>query len=173
MELIRLAAIVIASVARPEEAQRRLVVSIPDRKIALGVEGKVAKVYDVAVGKPATPSPVGEFHVVCRVANPTWYTKGKVVPPGKANPVGTRWIGLDRKGYGIHGTNAPRSIGKRASHGCIRMRNRDVEELFKLVKVGDPVELVNQVTADVEKLFLTQEAPAQTAAVAATAGGGQ
>ena len=64
-----------------------------------------------------------------------------VIPPGKANPLGTRWIGLSRKGYGIHGTNNPRSIGRRASHGCIRMRNRDVEELFEMVAVGDRVEI--------------------------------
>lgn len=175
MELIRLAAIVTVSLAaaRSEEAQRLLVVNIPDRKIALVVDGKVVKVYDVAVGKPATPSPAGEFRVVCRVTHPAWYAKGRVVEPGRKNPVGTRWIGLDRKGYGIHGTNAPRSIGKRTSHGCIRMRNRDVEELFDLVKVGDPVELVNPLTADVRKLFAPLEAPVQAAAIATMAGGGE
>jgi lipoprotein-anchoring transpeptidase ErfK/SrfK len=70
-----------------------------------------------------------------------------VVPPGKWNPLGTRWLGLSRKGYGIHGTNAPKSIGKAASHGCIRLRNSDIEELFDLVSVGDAVELVGEPAA--------------------------
>jgi L,D-transpeptidase ErfK/SrfK len=100
------------------------------------VDDEVIKVYDAAVGAPSTPSPVGEFRIVTRIAHPTWYTPGKVVPPGKNNPLGTRWLGLSASGYGIHGTNAPSSIGNAASHGCIRMRNRDVEELFELVDVG-------------------------------------
>jgi lipoprotein-anchoring transpeptidase ErfK/SrfK len=64
-----------------------------------------------------------------------------VVPPGKGNPLGTRWIGISKKGYGIHGTNSPKSIGRAASLGCIRLRNEDVEELFEMVSVGDAVEL--------------------------------
>jgi lipoprotein-anchoring transpeptidase ErfK/SrfK len=121
--------------------QKRIVVSIPDRKLVL-LEGKrVVKVYDVAVGKSSTPSPSGEFQVVNRIPNPTWYAPGKVIGPGKDNPLGTRWIGLSAKGYGIHGTNVPNSIGKAASHGCIRMRKHDLEELFTMVNVGVAVEL--------------------------------
>ena len=134
-------------------AARRLVVSIPDRKLALVEHGRVVKIYPVAVGASATPSPAGSFTVVERVNHPTWYRPGKVVPPGRRNPLGPRWIGLSRTGYGIHGTNRPRSIGRRASHGCIRMRNADVEELFGLVAVGDPVELFDQRTAEVAAIF--------------------
>ena len=75
------------------------------------------------------------------------------MPPGKSNPLGTRWLGLSHKGYGIHGTNRPDSIGKNASHGCIRMRNREVEELFKLVAVGDQVELYGERTPETLRLF--------------------
>jgi len=132
---------------------RRMVVSIPDRKLALVVDDRVIKVYQVAVGAQASPSPAGRFTVVRRVANPAWYGPGKVVRPGKRNPVGTRWIGLSLKGYGIHGTRDPRSIGKPASHGCIRLRNADVEELFELVAAGDAVELVAQRTAETARLF--------------------
>ncbi|MGC4053198.1 MAG: L,D-transpeptidase [Paludibaculum sp.] len=96
---------------------------------------------NVAVGKSTTPSPSGTFEIVNRIPNPTWYGPNKVVGPGKTNPVGTRWMGLSAKGYGIHGTNRPDSIGKAASKGCIRMRNEDVEELFELVHVGATVEL--------------------------------
>jgi lipoprotein-anchoring transpeptidase ErfK/SrfK len=124
--------------ARPE---RKIVISIPDRKLALIEDGKVVKVYPVAVGSSATPSPSGEFRVRERITNPTYYAPGNVIGPGKSNPLGTRWIGLGQRGYGIHGTNEPRSIGKRASHGCIRMKQADVEELFELVRAGDLVEL--------------------------------
>jgi len=120
---------------------KRIVISIPDRKLVLLDGDRVVKVYDVAVGKASTPTPQGDFRIIHRVQNPTWYGPTAVVPPGKDNPLGTRWMGLSFKGYGIHGTNAPSSIGKAASHGCIRMRQADLEELFGLVEVGMPVEL--------------------------------
>jgi lipoprotein-anchoring transpeptidase ErfK/SrfK len=132
---------------------RRIVVSIPDRKLAVVEDDRVVKVYSTAVGKPTTPSPEGTFTIVTQIPEPTWYTKGRVVPPGKANPLGTRWIGLSKKGYGIHGTNAPGSIGRNASHGCIRMRNHDVEELFEIVAVGDVVELHAERNPETERLF--------------------
>jgi len=131
---------------QPLRIERRIVVSIPDRKLALvdrDAQGRdrIVKVYDIAVGKPSTPSPRGQFAVVNRIPNPTWYGPQKVVAPGAANPLGTRWMGLSAAGYGIHGTNVPRSIGKAASHGCIRMRNQDVEDLFDRVTDGIAVEL--------------------------------
>lgn len=132
---------------------RRIVVSIPDRKLAVLEDDRVVKVYETAVGAPVSPSPEGEYTIVHRVTEPTWYTKGHVVPPGKANPLGTRWLGLSVKGYGIHGTNRPGSIGHNVSHGCIRMRNRDVEELFELVAVGDTVDLYGERTEETEKVF--------------------
>jgi lipoprotein-anchoring transpeptidase ErfK/SrfK len=138
------AMIVAAAEAYAEERQgstRRIVVSIPDRKLILIDNGRIVKTYAVAVGAPETPSPTGTFQVVTRVPDPAWYQPGRVVPPGPGNPLGPRWIGLSQKGYGIHGTNTPRSIGKAKSHGCIRMRNADVEELFDLVDIGDVVEL--------------------------------
>ena len=129
-----------ASVPTPE-VKRTIVVSLEDRKLALVEDGQVKKVYTVAIGKPSSPSPVGTFRIQRRVKNPVYQHDGKVVQPGPANPVGTRWMGLSVKGYGIHGTNEPRSIGKAASHGCIRMRQTDLEELFELVAVGTVVEL--------------------------------
>jgi len=145
-----------------QEATRRLIVSIPARKIALLEDGQVVKVYPIAVGKQTTPSPTGSFHIASRVAHPTYYHAGKVVGPGPQNPVGTRWMGLGYQGYGIHGTNVPGSIGKAASHGCIRMRNRDVEELFELVRVGDPVDLVTHADPELAKVFAADE-PRRTA----------
>jgi len=150
MQIIKLAAVLITTGSLEvfaEQPTRRIVVSIPDRKLALITNDGVVKVYPIAVGKAETPSPTGSFRVVSRVIDPTWYTKGKIVPPGPANPLGNRWIGLSEKGYGIHGTNVQNSVGHAASHGCIRMRKADVEELFKLVEIGDPVEFRDEVSA--------------------------
>jgi len=132
---------------------RRVVVSIPDRKLALIENDRIVSIYPVAVGAPVSPSPAGTFSVVNRVSNPTYYQPGKVVRPGARNPIGTRWIGLSAKGYGIHGTDAPRSIGFAKSHGCIRLRNADVERLFEQLRAGDVVELHAERTPEVTRLF--------------------
>ncbi len=138
----------------PEAATKRvIVVSLEDRKLALVEDGKVVKIYPVAVGKPSTPSPVGTFTIERRVMNPTYSHDGRLVPPGPNNPVGSRWMGLSIKGYGIHGTNVPGSIGKAASHGCIRMGKADVEQLFSMVSVGDEVELIGQRDQETAQLF--------------------
>lgn len=143
---------------------RTVVVSLPDRRLALIEDGQVKQVFTVAVGKASTPSPTGTFTIMGRVANPTYYHDGKVVPPGPANPVGDRWIGLSKAGYGIHGTNAPRSIGHAASHGCIRMARPDLEQLFAQVRTGDTVEIVGERNDETAALFGTPETPTTPAA---------
>jgi len=152
--LIGAAVMGMAIVASPAMAARRIVVSIPDRKLAVvdDIESRIT-VFSVAVGAPATPSPTGTFTIVNRIPNPTYYKPGRVIGPGDANPLGTRWIGLSQKGYGIHGTDAPGSIGRATSHGCIRLRNRDVESLFELVRPGDVVELHAERTPEIAGLF--------------------
>jgi len=138
----------------PAAATRRvIVVSLEDHKLALVEDGKVKKIYTVAVGKPSTPSPVGTFTIARRVMNPTYSHDGRIVPPGPNNPVGTRWMGLSIPGYGIHGTNVPGSIGKAASHGCIRMAKKDLEELYPMVQVGDTVELIGQRNEETAQVF--------------------
>ena len=132
---------------------RRIVVSIPDRKLALIENDRIVRVYPVAVGAAVSPSPVGTFTIVNRVSNPTYYRPGVVIGPGSTNPIGTRWIGLNVKGFGIHGTDAPSSIGFAKSHGCIRLRNRDVEQLFERVRAGDVVELHAERTPEITQLF--------------------
>lgn len=137
----------------PERVQRLVLVSIPDRKLAVLENGEVIARFSVSVGAAVSPSPRGEFEIVSRVANPTYYHDGVVIPPGKGNPVGTRWLGLNTKGYGIHGTNAPSSIGHAASHGCIRLRNRDMEKLFTLLQVGDAVEIRGERDEKIAEIF--------------------
>jgi lipoprotein-anchoring transpeptidase ErfK/SrfK len=147
-------ALMLVALMTPATAQtRQIVVSIPDHKLALIEDGAVKKVYPVATGREQTPSPVGSFKIVNRVANPTYYHQGRKVEPGPQNPVGTRWIGLDEKGYGIHGTNAPSSIGKSASHGCIRMARKDLEELFEIVRPDDAVEIRRERDEETAELF--------------------
>lgn len=165
MKLTRLAAAAVlmmgmAAAAAQDATRRVIVVSLEDRKLALVEDGKVAKVYSVAVGKPSTPSPVGTFTIERRIANPVYHHDGKTVQPGPGNPVGTRWMGLNVRGYGIHGTNAPKSIGKAASHGCIRMAKSDLEELFAMVQVGDTVELIGERNEETAQLFGSDEGPA-------------
>jgi lipoprotein-anchoring transpeptidase ErfK/SrfK len=140
-----------AQESRPTELgeRRRILVSLADRKLVLFEGERVLRVYDVAVGKRSTPSPQGKFAIINRVPNPTWYGPSTVVAPGKSNPLGTRWMGLSAKGYGIHGTNVPSSIGQAASHGCIRMGKHDLEELFEMVTVGTIVELQDESLSNV------------------------
>lgn len=146
------------------QSKRVIVVSLEDHKLALVEDGKVKKVYPVAVGKPSTPSPVGTFTIERRVVNPTYHHDGRTVLPGPGNPVGTRWMGLSKHGYGIHGTNEPNSIGKAASHGCIRMAKADLEEFYELVAAGDTVELVSERNEETAQLFGGGQNPAAAAA---------
>ncbi len=108
------------------------------------------RVFGVATGQSAYPTPLGHWRVVVKWRNPWWYppnspwAKGeKPVPPGPGNPLGTRWMGLSASGVGIHGTPDDTSIGYSASHGCIRMHIPDAEWLFNHVTVGTPVFIVS------------------------------
>ena len=110
---------------------------------------KVRRIFGVATGQPAYPTPTGKFSIVNKAMNPWWtprsssWARGlKPVPPGPGNPLGTRWMGLSTPGVGIHGTNAPWSIGTNASHGCIRMLIPQVEWLYQHASVGSTVFIV-------------------------------
>jgi lipoprotein-anchoring transpeptidase ErfK/SrfK len=134
-------------------ARRVVLVSIADCRMAVMENGKVLAYFPVAVGAAVSPSPTGEFEIVNRVANPAYYHEGVVMAASANSPVGTRWIGLNLKGYGIHGTNAPRSIGRAASHGCIRLKNPDVERLFAMLRVGDVVEIRGERDDEIAQVF--------------------
>ncbi|HWR45394.1 L,D-transpeptidase family protein [Sporomusa sp.] len=112
-----------------------IIIRIHDRVLELYDNGKLFKRYRVAVGKRATPTPIGEWNVVYKGWSPE-------------EVMGTRWMGLDIPwgSYGIHGTSAPWSIGSFASHGCIRMTNWNSEELYEWVPVGTPVNIVGPKT---------------------------
>jgi hypothetical protein len=112
-------------------------------RLTLYRDGKILKRYSVAIGAAATPTPVGEWKVI--------HKGGKW-----GGGFGARWLGLNVPWgiYGIHGTNKPQSIGRMSSHGCVRMHNHDVTELYNLVRVGTPVEIVGDVPpAPLRKVF--------------------
>lgn len=119
-----------------------IVINIPSRTLELYSADTLIKVYPIAVGKPSTPSPLGNYHIFEKEVNPWWFPPrtGEVVPSGPANPLGYRWMGFAPM-YGIHGTNAPWAIGMAVSNGCIRMHEEDVEELFEVVPYGTPVRI--------------------------------
>ena len=106
-----------------------IIVNVGAKRLTVYRNGNIFREYIVATGKPETPTPIGVFEVV-----------NKEIDPG--GPYGTRWLGLSAKGYGIHGTNNPASIGTAASNGCIRMYNEDIETLFDITVVGTPVRIL-------------------------------
>ncbi|MCG3149265.1 MAG: hypothetical protein PCFJNLEI_02725 [Verrucomicrobiae bacterium] len=104
--------------------------------------GKYFKRYRVGTGE-FSKTPTGEFKITTRVANPPWYRgDGKTIPFGDPeNILGTHWLGLDVRGYGLHGTWETNSIGKQASAGCVRLLNNDIAELYTILPVGTPVRI--------------------------------
>ncbi|MEO0406908.1 MAG: L,D-transpeptidase [Cyanobacteria bacterium P01_A01_bin.135] len=129
----------------PEAKQQmQLVLRLSDRRVYLYRGETVEVSYPVAVGKAGWETPVGSYEVMTMIENPSWENPftGDVIPAGPNNPLGQRWIGFWTDGnnfIGFHGTPNEGSVGRAASHGCVRMYNRDIQELFTLVAVGMPV----------------------------------
>ena len=124
----------------------RLEIHLSRRQVVLYRGETPLKSYAIAVGRPGWETPTGKYEVKQMIKNPTWVhplEKGVVIPGGDPeNPLGRYWIGFwtDGKNWiGFHGTPTPHSVGKAASHGCVRMYNKDVEELFKQVTLGTVV----------------------------------
>jgi lipoprotein-anchoring transpeptidase ErfK/SrfK len=106
----------------------------------------LVRTFHVATGQSAYPTPSGLWHIVDMQENPwwtpppsPWAVGAHPIPPGPGNPLGTRWMGLDAAGVGIHGTPDDASIGYSESHGCIRMHIPEAEWLFQHVVVGTTV----------------------------------
>lgn len=120
--------------------------------------GAVQEVYPIAAGRPAWETPAGIYRIVGRRKDPTWYVPPSIqremqalgqpvrrkVPPGPENPLGPFWLQLSAPGIGIHGTNAPWSVGRYATHGCIRLHNEHVERLFHDVPDGTAVAIASE-----------------------------
>jgi lipoprotein-anchoring transpeptidase ErfK/SrfK len=136
-----------------ETAPTKTVVKIDTKTSMLTVheDGKLIAAYPVTIGSEQTESPVGDWKVrgVAKMPNfrydKSMLNKGErsekfhILPPGPNNPVGVVWIALNKKGIGLHGTSDPDSIGRSASHGCVRLANWDVVRLAGKIKAGVPV----------------------------------
>ncbi|MBI3021254.1 MAG: L,D-transpeptidase family protein [Candidatus Omnitrophica bacterium] len=120
-----------------------IVVDKSQNQLLLTEENQFIKSYRVATGKEDS-TPVGAFTIISKIPNPVWYKQGAVVPPDSPeNILGTRWLGIDKPGYGIHGSTDPNTIGQQVTAGCVRMTNADVEELFGIVPIGTDVTIVD------------------------------
>jgi lipoprotein-anchoring transpeptidase ErfK/SrfK len=110
-------------------------ISLTKRRLYLYQGNRIVKSYPIGIGKILTRTPIGTYMIINKVPYPnTW-------PGGPLTAFGTLWMGLSRPHYGIHGTNKPASIGKMVSKGCIRMYNRDVEDLGRRVSIGTYVHI--------------------------------
>ncbi len=104
---------------------------------------EILKIYKVSTGKNNS-TPVGKFKIVSKLVDPVWFNHGVVVPPeSPQNVLGTRWMGFDIPGYGIHGTVEPDAIGQQVTAGCVRLRNQEVEELYDMIPMGTQVVIVD------------------------------
>jgi L,D-transpeptidase ErfK/SrfK len=130
----------------PAAKDSRLVVDLSDRRLILYKKSEAVANYAIAVAKAGWETPIGSFAVLDMERNPAWIhpiTNIKV-PPGPSNPLGKAWIGFWTDGnteIGFHGTNEENQIGQAVSHGCLRMRNQDIDAIYKQVAQGTPVEV--------------------------------
>ena len=123
-----------------------LVLKLGERRVYVYRGDQLVNKYPVAVGKKKWETPQGDWKVELMLKNPGWtnFKTGEQLAPGPDNPLGQRWIGFWNDGkdeIGFHGTTNLSSIGRAASHGCVRMSNKNVKELFKIVKVGTVVQV--------------------------------
>jgi len=119
---------------------------------------QVVKTYPIGIGRVGWETPLGATTVVAKAVNPHWYVPAsvrrehrelgnplpKVIPPGPDNPLGSRVLKLEMPGYLIHGTNQPYGVGMRVSHGCVRLYPENIEYLYELVDIGEPVRIINE-----------------------------
>jgi lipoprotein-anchoring transpeptidase ErfK/SrfK len=153
--------IIVANV-RPEPAPGKAAKLEVDktRKLltAYGREGQILAVYPATIGSTGKPAPDGTLKVTAITPNPTYRynpdynfreVKSKrpfTVKPGPNNPVGSVWIALSAKGYGIHGTPEPSKVSKSESHGCIRLTNWDARDVAAMMEKGTPVVFLDGAT---------------------------
>jgi L,D-transpeptidase ErfK/SrfK len=129
----------------PLVAPIRLELNLSQRQVTFFRANQPIKSYPVAIGRPGWETPTGTFKLETMYRNPKWINPftGELIPGGDTdNPLGRRWMGFWTDGHnwaGFHGTNSVTSIGTAASHGCVRMFEKDIEELFERVAVGTPV----------------------------------
>ncbi len=128
----------------PQDTSINVLLRLEQRKVYVFAGQKLVASFPVAIGRPSFPTPTGEFEIFEMIPNPAWKNPwtGEVEAPGPDGSLGLRWIGFLEMSNGVigfHGTPNVGSIGRAASHGCVRMRNEDVVKLYDLVQIGTPV----------------------------------
>jgi LysM repeat protein len=135
----------VGDVLKISQADFSVAVDKSQNVLLLKRNGEIIKKYVVSTGKDNS-TPVGTFKIVTKLKDPTWFRKdiGVIVPPDSPdNILGSRWLGFDLSGYGIHGTTDPKSLGSHETKGCVRMKNEDVEEIFAILPRGSQVTIVD------------------------------
>ena len=139
----------------PQTAEKGLVLNLGDQRLYhFKPDGKTVVSFPVGIGREGWSTPTGRTKVVRKRRNPTWYVPKSIraeqpylpaaVPPGPNNPLGSHALYLGWTSYLLHGTNKPYGIGRRASHGCVRLYPEDIARLFEEIAVGTPVTVVDQ-----------------------------
>lgn len=138
----------------PDVELTGLVINIPEMRLFDARAPGGLEVLSAAVGDPEDPTPVGSFSIQGKRTEPTWNVPSSIreerphlpgqVAAGPDNPLGSRWMRIGRTSYGIHGTNNRWSIGRLATHGCVRLYEADIQELFDRTPEGTPLRLVYQ-----------------------------
>jgi L,D-transpeptidase ErfK/SrfK len=138
----------------PDAPEKGLLINIPEMRLYDFRQPGTPEVFAVAVGDAADPTPVGSFKVGDKRVDPHWTVPASiraekpelpaVVPPGPDNPLGSRWMTVGNSSYGIHGTNVKWSIGRIATHGCVRLYEDDMERLYERTPSGTPLRLIYQ-----------------------------
>ncbi len=136
----------------PKTQHEGIVINVPEMRLYLFIKSiQMVKTYPVGIGVLDGKTPFGTFFVTGKIENPTWhippslqkkYGGRATIPPGPINPLGTHWISLSCDRYGIHGTDFPWAVGRLVSRGCIRLYPEDIQNLYPLVRIGMPVEII-------------------------------
>lgn len=138
----------------PDGPQRGLVINVPEMRLYDFTRPGEPEVLAIAIGDEVDPSLLGELRIGAKRENPAWHVPKSilaekpelppVVPPGPDNPLGTRWMTIGSTSYGVHGTNNPWSIGREATHGCIRLYDDEMERLYARTPSGTRLRLQYQ-----------------------------
>jgi lipoprotein-anchoring transpeptidase ErfK/SrfK len=142
----------------------RIVVGIKDYRLVAFSNDRIVFDFPVTVGADTGPTPTGRFTVTSRLKNP-WYTpddEENVRPGAEENPIGSRWIGINKPSYGLHGTNNPETIGEAKSAGCVRLQNHQIEELYRHVRQGTPVVIRERLPFSTSKFRTVQHQPEES-----------
>jgi len=125
------------------KAKYKILIDKSQNVLMLLGDNDIVKVYRISTGENNC-TPAGTFKIMNKIMDPVWYTEKAIVPAeSPENVLGSRWMGFNLPGYGIHGTVSPEKIGQQATKGCVRMVNSEVEELCTIVPIGTEVTIVD------------------------------